>query len=91
MFTKFFTWLSGREAGTEEPLEVGGIFSKMSPEGLCGINPKTMSRDEIRRHLAGLYKRHNAAASSLDEGMREEAEMMLDAIVHCREKYVDGN
>lgn len=89
MFTKLFTWLSGREAATAEPLQVGGIFGKMSPEGLCGIQP-SMSREEIRARLATLYKRHNAAASSLDEVMREEAERMLDAIVHCREKYVDG-
>lgn len=89
MFSKLFTWLSGREGNESEPLQVGGIFGKMSPEGLCGIHP-SMGRDEIRNRLATLYKRHNAAASSLDETMREEAEMMLDAIVHCREKYVDG-
>ncbi len=90
MIKKLFRWLSGHETHAEVPAEVGGIFSRMTPEGMCGINPKTMDRDAIRRHLATLYKRHNHSAGSLDRAMREEAELMLDAIVHCREKYVDG-
>jgi hypothetical protein len=48
-----------------------------------------MDRDEIRTHLATLYKRHNNAAGSLDPELRREAETMLDAIVHCREKYIE--
>ena len=61
----------------------------MSPEGLCEIDPAKMERDEIRTRLAALYKRHNSAAGSLDPDLRREAEHMLDAIVTCREKYID--
>ena len=90
MIKKLFRWFSARDTHADLPPEVGGIFSRMTPEGMCEIDPKTMNRDEIRRRLAALYKRHNHAAGSLDRSMREEAELMLDAIVHCREKYVDS-
>jgi hypothetical protein len=59
------------------------------PETVCGIDPKKMSRDEIRRRLAELFRRHNAAEASLNPELREEARVMLDAIVACRQKYVD--
>ena len=58
-----------------------------SPEMMCGIRPG-MTRDEIKSHLAELYRRYNRAASSLDAARRTEAEDMLNAIVVCREKYV---
>lgn len=89
MFKKIATWFSGRPEANEHHLHVGGIFGKMTPEALCEIDPETMDRDEIRKKLAALYKRHNQAASSLNPELREEAEQMLDAIVHCREKYVE--
>ncbi|MCB1228681.1 MAG: hypothetical protein KDN19_00345 [Verrucomicrobiae bacterium] len=63
--------------------------SAKSPEIICGIDPKKMSRDEIRKRLAELFRRHNQAEASLDPELREEARIMLDAIVVCREKYVD--
>lgn len=63
--------------------------SRLSPEELCGINPTTMTRDEVRKHLAILYRRHNSAVSSLNPDLRAEAAIMLDAIVECRERYVD--
>lgn len=56
-----------------------------TPEEMCGIAPK-MSKDEIRERLAFLYKRYNRATSSLDAGLRAEAEEMLDAVVMVREK-----
>lgn len=89
MFKKIFQFLSGSNAG-DENLEVGGIFGRMTPEALCGIDPSTMDRGEIRTRLARLYKRHNDAAGSLNPELRTEAEHMLEAIVHCREKYVDA-
>ncbi len=61
-----------------------------SPEAVCGIDPKKMSRDEIRKRLAELFRRHNQAEASLDPELREEARVMLDAIVVCRQKYVDN-
>ena len=61
-----------------------------TPEELCEINPETMNTEEIRSHLKKLYKRHNEAAASLNEELRNEAEAMLDAIVECRGKYVDS-
>ena len=64
------------------------VDASQSPEQLCGI-AASMSRTEIKDHLALLYRRHNRAASSLDDTLRAEAEIMLDAIVACREKYID--
>lgn len=57
------------------------------PEELCGLSPG-MTQDQIRDHLASLYRRHNRAASSLEADLREEAELMLDAIVRCRETFL---
>lgn len=61
-----------------------------SPEALCGIDPASIDPDQLRGHLAALYRRHNAAAASLKPELREEAERMLDAIVICRRKYLEG-
>lgn len=58
---------------------------QLPPEEMCGITPK-MSKDQVREKLALLYKRYNRATSSLDAGLRAEAEEMLDAIVVIREK-----
>jgi hypothetical protein len=58
------------------------------PEELCGITPE-MKPEHIREHLAMLYRRHNRAAASLDAALREEGELMLDAIVQCREKFLE--
>lgn len=57
------------------------------PEDLCGLTPG-MSTSEIRDHLARLYRRHNRAASSLEGDLREEAEIMLEAVVRCRETFL---
>ena len=65
-------------------------LSAKTPEALCGIDPKKMKTEEIRLKLAELYRRHNHAAGSLNAELREEAETMLDAVVACREKYIDG-
>jgi len=74
--------------GSEPP-----FFSPITPlpsaEQLCGIDPGKMTTEEIRHQLKKLYKRHNEAAASLNRELREEAESMLDAIVECREKYID--
>ncbi len=59
-----------------------------SPEELCGISAE-MPRDEMKAHLAKLFKRHNRGASSLDENTRQLAEQMLDAIVEVRTKYLN--
>jgi hypothetical protein len=63
------------------------VDASMSPEQLCGITA-AMTPDDVRDHLALLYRRHNRAASSLDDSLRTESEIMLDAIVTCREKYL---
>jgi len=90
MFRKLINWIAGSGSSHPAPAYVGGIFARMTPEGLCGIDPARMNRDEIKSRLATLYKRHNSAAGSLDPGLRKEAEHMLDAIVQCREKYIDN-
>ncbi|MDG2125620.1 MAG: hypothetical protein P8J87_18095 [Verrucomicrobiales bacterium] len=60
------------------------------PEHLCGLRDG-MTPKELQDQLALLYKRHNRAASSLDPKLRKEAEIMLDAIVECRKKYLDSH
>jgi hypothetical protein len=63
------------------------VSASVTPEALCDIHDG-MSTDEIRDHLARLYRRHNRAASSLEDGLRQEAERMLEAVVQCREKFL---
>lgn len=58
---------------------------QQTPEEMCGVTPK-MNKDEVRERLAFLYQRYNRATSSLDAGLRAEAEDMLDAVVMVREK-----
>ncbi|MEO0414658.1 MAG: hypothetical protein AAF226_06870 [Verrucomicrobiota bacterium] len=93
MIKQIINWLKG---GNQQQLnEVVSEKNKndwkkrKSPEDLCGINGE-MDSWEIRKKLADLYKRHNAAAASLTPELREEAQVMLNAIVICRERYVDG-
>lgn len=62
------------------------VDPKAGPEQICGITPG-MSREEIQERLAMLYRRHNRAASSLDAKLRDEAEVMLEAISALREKH----
>lgn len=63
------------------------ISGTESAEELCGIS-KTMPKEEIREKLATLYRRHNRAASSLDARLRDEAEMMLEAIATVKERHL---
>ena len=58
-----------------------------SPEQLCGITPD-MTGEQVSAQLAMLYRRHNRAASSLEAGLREEAEIMLDVVAAMRQKYL---
>ncbi len=71
-------------APTEEEL---ATIKRKSSEELCGIEPG-MDPEEIRKILAKLFRRHNRAASSLNEELRVEAEIMLDAIVDVRSRYL---
>lgn len=89
MIKKVFGWLSRDSKKKESSASVGGIFGKMTPEAVCELDLGNMDSDAIKVQLAKLYKRHNHAAGSLNPELREEAEQMLDAIAHCREKYVD--
>ncbi len=89
MIKKVFSWLVGGSKKKSSSPGVGGIFGKLTPEAVCEIDLEGMDREEIKVQLAKLYKRHNHAAGSLNAELREEAEQMLDAITHCREKYVD--
>tara|TARA_R110000850_G_scaffold202967_7_gene329070 strand:+ start:3770 stop:4195 length:426 start_codon:yes stop_codon:yes gene_type:complete len=89
MFKKLAHWFSGGSRDDNRPGGGGGIFGQMTPEALCEIDPDSMDRDQIRIKLAELYKGYNQAAGSLNPELREEAGRMLEAIVHCREKYVD--
>ncbi len=90
MIKKVFGWLSGDSKKKASTVGVGGIFGKQTPEAVCELDLENMDRDAIKVQLAKLYKRHNHAAGSLNPELREEAERMLDAIAHCREKYVDA-
>lgn len=71
--------------GAPPPAPTARAGHPRSPEELCGISP-AMSTDEIKAHLALLYRRYNHAASSLDAKTRADAEAMLDAVVAVREK-----
>ncbi len=77
------------EALRQAALEAARIEASKDPEVLCGVNAK-MSPVEIENRLAALYRRHNRAASSLNEEMREEAEHMLESIAICRERLLRG-
>lgn len=63
------------------------LDEKQSPEILCGIDKK-MPLAEIESKLSTLYRRHNRAASSLDPELREESELMLEAIATLKERYL---
>lgn len=63
------------------------LDEKESPEVLCGID-KNMPITEIESKLSALYRRHNRAASSLDPKLREESELMLEAIATLKERYL---
>ena len=63
-------------------------FAGKSPEELCEIDA-SMPVEEMRSRLAKLFTRHNRAASSFDLELRAEAEIMLQAIVTLREKYIE--
>jgi len=63
------------------------ILSSMTPEQLCGLTDGMML-EEVHAQLAMLYRRHNRAASSLNPQLRAEAEIMLNAIVDCRHRYL---
>jgi hypothetical protein len=93
-FFKRKTKASSQPESGENQKNDATSFKPITPlptsEELCEINPETMNKDEIRTHLKILYKRHNEAAASLNKELRNEAEKMLDAIVDCRNKYVDS-
>jgi len=63
------------------------ISPDATPEQLCGI-VEGMTKEQVAAQLAILYRRHNRAASSLEERLREEAEIMLDVIAAMRQKYM---
>ncbi|CAN5460435.1 hypothetical protein BH23VER1_BH23VER1_24570 [soil metagenome] len=63
------------------------INPKLPGEELCELRDG-MTHAELREHLSLLYRRHNRAASSLDPKLRREANIMLDAIVAMRQKYL---
>jgi len=86
MFKKVASWFS---KGSRKSSGKSGGLESLSPEELCEIDPETMDTEEIRLQLARLYKRHNHAAGSLNSELRAEADLMLDAVVHCREKYIN--
>ena len=97
MFKKVFSVFNRKSKGPVKPASSGSQAERLKreaavtlpetedPRELCGIE-EGWTDEQVREHLAVLYKRHNAAASSLDETMREEAEIMLDAIVAIREE-----
>ncbi|MCB1233881.1 MAG: hypothetical protein KDM91_02285 [Verrucomicrobiae bacterium] len=78
-----------KPAGPPKPVSNKPNTAARTPEAMCGIDPKKMTPEEIKNRLAELYRRHNQAAGSLNEELRQEAELMLDAIVACRQKYLD--
>ena len=80
--------LPGPDVLPTHTAEIDAKFAGKTPEELCEVDA-SMSADEIRKRLAKLFIRHNRAASSFDLELRAEAEIMLQAIVTLREKYVE--
>jgi hypothetical protein len=74
------------QAAKAAPAAAPVTTAPKTPEELCEITPK-MPKDQIQAQLKLLYRRYNRSASSLDPKTRSEADRMLDAIVHVREKY----
>ena len=64
------------------------LRSRLADRGDLFICVSDFIREKIREHLAMLFRRHNRAASSLDDKLRTEAELMLDAIVAVRERHL---
>ena len=103
MFDKFKSIFSGQKPGphaarnqpatasTGHPHHhTGDLDPSQPPEILCDLRDG-MTEEELQQQLAALYKRHNRAASSLDPKRRREAEIMLDAVVECRKKYLTSH
>ncbi len=63
------------------------INAETPDEELCGLHAG-MTTEDVEQQLAYLYRRYNRAAASLDATMNREAEIMLDAIVAMRKKYL---
>jgi len=63
------------------------IGTETPHEDLCGLHSE-MTTEDIEHQLAYLYRRYNRAAASLDTTMNREAEIMLDAVVAMRRKYL---
>lgn len=63
------------------------INAETPQEELCGLHSE-MTTEDIEQQLAYLYRRYNRAAASLDAAMNREAEIMLDAVIAMREKYL---
>lgn len=63
------------------------INAETPHEELCGLHSE-MTTDDVEQQLAYLYRRYNRAAASLDATMNREAEIMLDAVVAMRKKYL---
>ena len=80
--------LPGPDVLPPHTAEIDAKFAGKSAEELCEIDP-AMPVDEMRQRLAKLFVRHNRAASSFDLELRAEAEIMLQAIVSLREKYIE--
>ena len=92
MFKKLFSSLFGSKKKNDNNTGDDWVPKhNKTPEELCEIDPNTMSPEAIRKHLAMLYKRHNDAISSMKPELRAEAKYMLDAIVVCRQRYVDSS
>jgi len=72
----------------QQPENSLAALANKSAEELCGLRDG-MSHEELESLLKMLYRRHNRAASSLDDNKRAEAEIMLDAIVEVRQRYLD--
>ena len=74
-----------QETEIDDPL---ASLKAMTAEDICGLR-EGMTYDELDTLLKMLYRRHNRAASSLDDTKRAEADIVLDAIVEIRQRYLE--
>ncbi|MFT4640405.1 MAG: hypothetical protein ACI8T1_003733 [Verrucomicrobiales bacterium] len=101
MFSKILAFFSRKGKKQKEAPEPEGARVISAVEELVFVPPASataeelcelrsgMTHEEMRAHLAKLYRRHNRAASSLNPDLRVQAERMLDAIVEVRHRYLD--
>ena len=79
------TYRSMREQHLTQGIDIDAVTSDL--DDLIGIH-QTMSKDEIRSHLAGEFRKWNSRVTHKDEKIRAHAQHMLNLIGEARKKHL---